>query len=99
MGCQSKVEFMRIETESGSIYEVDLIHQLVRRFGDNATRRCVGEWKKYDFLGPVRRGAPFLITWPPGTPLLDGTPSDALIRASTRSSRVVNFEHVIKDLN
>lgn len=58
---------LRFETESGSVYEVDILERRVRRLtGLNAPTPRVGkdgEWKTFTLVSSITPGAPVLFVW------------------------------------
>lgn len=78
---------LRFETESGSVYEVDLAERRVRRVcGKNAATRRMGtdgEWKTFVAMTPIVLGGPVMFTW-----RFDEGPTEDLLwgRATTTSA-------------
>lgn len=85
---------MIFHTESGSVYEVN-DHKIRRLAGNKpATIRqgVDGNWRLYERLSPVTIGEPVLVEWPKGTPLLPGSPPDAIPCTTTSAVTFIDLD-------
>lgn len=68
---------MKFRTESGAVYEVDPNNR-VRRVGPvGYTVRAAPEWRTAASVD-VEVGRAAVIVWPTATPLMEGSPEDAV---------------------
>jgi hypothetical protein len=81
---------IRFTTISGSCYEVDQENKLIRRLSgrNSPTHRQgkEGEYRKYAGISSIVVGNPVLIKWLSDTPLLPGSPEQAI--PATMTSQV-----------
>lgn len=83
---------MTFYTASGSIYELNTTTKQARcvsRLNQRASVRLTPDWRTYEDV-MVELGKPAVISWTSETPVLEGSPEDAL--PTTMTSVVIKIE-------
>lgn len=95
---------LRVETRSGSIYDIDLEGKQLRRLsGAPTTVRATEEWKPYHYLRGPEVGGSLVIVWPGSEPPLPETLDQmdqgalALLLKATITSPVASIKELVLD--
>lgn len=92
---KEKQQVITFITHSGSTYEVDDVKKRIRRLNGtkSPTQRqgADGSWRSYVEVSSIEVGRSVIILWDLTTPLLEGSPEDAIAATTTSAVKSVTF--------